>query len=148
LQLIAASETARRARAAIAYSGLEQGEVIERTGIRLPTLRRIVARTDPRAASLEELYAIADACGVPRLFMEEGFGPMATRSPSLEDRISELDRRLTAVLDERQELLTQMAELAGEAVARALESGELPTGAEDPASGTRRARGARRPRAH
>jgi hypothetical protein len=146
LRLIAPSETAKRVRAAIAYSGLEHADVIERTGIKRPTLRRMVARTDPRAASLEEMRAIADVCGVPRAFMEEGFAPLTARASTLEERVDELDRRLRSVLDERQDLLAQMAELAGEAVARALESGELPTAGAGRASGTRRAGGARRPR--
>jgi transcriptional regulator with XRE-family HTH domain len=144
LRLIPGSETARRVRAAIAYSGLEQVEIIERTGMRMPTLRRIVARADPRAASLEELYAIADACGVPRVFMEEGFAPLVASATALEQRVDELARQLSAVLDERQDLLAQMAQMAGEAVARALESGELPTAREGPATATRRAAGARR----
>lgn len=71
--LVAPSESARRVRAAIAYSGLDHEEVAERTYIHAGTIRRIASRTKPRPATIEELWAIADACNVPRAFMEHGF---------------------------------------------------------------------------
>lgn len=76
MKLTPAEETSRRARAAIAYAGEEQDAIQPRTGISPSTFRRIVAKTNPRAAGLDELYAIADACGVPRRFMVEGMTPL------------------------------------------------------------------------
>ncbi len=84
-------ESARRARAAIAFSGLDYREIEKATGFSDPTLRRITSRKSPRRTSLEELWAIADACGVPRSFMEEGF---AEGGPAPEERLEAVEHQL------------------------------------------------------
>ena len=66
---------AARVRAALAYANLSHEETALRTGLSVPTLRRIVSASSPRGAGIEELWAIADACGVPRGFIEDGFEP-------------------------------------------------------------------------
>jgi transcriptional regulator with XRE-family HTH domain len=91
--LLPPAEAARRARSAIAYSGLEHHEIAAKTGLDVSKIRRIASRTKPRGASLEELWEIADACGVPRSFMEEGFSEAA----SADERVEELERDLGAV---------------------------------------------------
>lgn len=73
MQLIAPQEAAKRARAAIAYAGKDLDHLEVETGIKKGTLRNIISRTRPQGAKLERLYAIADACDVPRSFMDDGF---------------------------------------------------------------------------
>jgi len=65
---------AARVRAAIAYSGMQADEVAERIGgeISVAMLRRITSSTRPRGASLDELWKIAEVCGVPRSWFESG----------------------------------------------------------------------------
>lgn len=89
MRLLDPTEVARRTRAALAYAGLEQTDVIERAGISSATLARIVSKTKPRGASIEELWQIADACQIPRRFMEDGFEPL--RDESLERRLAEIE---------------------------------------------------------
>lgn len=102
--------TAARVRAAVAYSG-ERLEVIGQRSIGTSKLRRIASVTSPRGATLLELWSIADACGVPRTWLELGqwddsegrppvrlertnpFGPGPT-----EDRLEIIERYLFALL--------------------------------------------------
>lgn len=85
--------TAARVRAALAYEGIvirTQGE--KRTGIKLSTLNRIIAKTNPRAASTDELRLIADACpSVPAWFFEFGFAPpVETGEADLRQELADL----------------------------------------------------------
>lgn len=91
---LAVDEASRRARAAIAYWGGEHEDLAEATGIKLSTLRRIVSRTNPRGANPDELERIAQACGVPRRFMLNGFDP---DGESLETRIERIEWKLGLV---------------------------------------------------
>lgn len=70
---LAAEVTAPRVRAALAYGGFEYREAAAETGLSYDTIKRLAAKKNPRGASTDELWAIADACGVPRAFMEHGF---------------------------------------------------------------------------
>jgi hypothetical protein len=65
---------AARVRAALAYSGLRNPEVLERMGGLMSdaTLRRITSAANPRGASEHELAKLAEACGVPRAWLELG----------------------------------------------------------------------------
>jgi transcriptional regulator with XRE-family HTH domain len=65
---------AARVRAALAYSGLRNPEVLERMGgvMSDATLRRITSAAHPRGASADELKRLADACGVPLSWLELG----------------------------------------------------------------------------
>ena len=71
------------------------------------------------AKSMDELYAIADACGVPRTFMETGFEMPERRDT--DPRVDRLERRvdqLAEIVEDR------LASLAEQALARAAESAE------------------------
>jgi transcriptional regulator with XRE-family HTH domain len=91
VSLVDCEEAARRVRAAMAYAGLDQQQAVKASGIPISTLRRIVATKSPRGASMEELWAIADACRVPRWFMEEGFSRTANASDELEARVERIE---------------------------------------------------------
>jgi hypothetical protein len=61
---------AARVRAVLAYAGLSFEQAARRSrGINAATLRRIASASSPRGASLDELWAIADACAVPRIWL-------------------------------------------------------------------------------
>jgi hypothetical protein len=73
MELIAAEKVAARVRAALAYANIDVNKSDTLIGIGRSTMARIVSPSKPRGASIEELWRIADACGVPRSFMERGF---------------------------------------------------------------------------
>lgn len=95
MRLIDASAAASRARAAIAFANIRHADLAARTGISVPTLRRIVSADTPRGASIEELWAIADATRVPRAFMEHGFTQAA---PAGDQPVSDDQLRNAAAL--------------------------------------------------
>jgi hypothetical protein len=68
-----AETAAPRARAAWAYSGLNQRELANASRISYDRVRAILGTAKRAEISLDELYAIADATGVPRPFMERGW---------------------------------------------------------------------------
>jgi transcriptional regulator with XRE-family HTH domain len=147
MKLVAPTDAARRTRAAIAYSGLELSEVAERTGIPPGTLRNIMSRTAPKSGRIERLWAIADACGIPRAFMEDGWAAVAVAEPpgSLDERVAALEESVRQFEVERQELLAAAAEQEAAEVARALDAGELPSDEQARATARRRAGGSRPP---
>jgi hypothetical protein len=73
-----AATAAPRARAAWAYSGLNQHELASATQISYDRVRAILGTAKRSEISLDELYAIADATGVPRPFMERGWDIAST----------------------------------------------------------------------
>lgn len=108
--LISPERAAARARAAIAYAGLEHADVADVTGMSLSMVRRITSKTTPRDATIERLWAIADACSVPRGFMEHGWAPFSTGASidelregqrSLEARLATLEAEALARTDEQ-----------------------------------------------
>lgn len=64
--------TAARVRAAVAYAGRSFNDVANQSGVGVAKLRRIASAADPRGAMPLELWKIADACGVPRAWLEVG----------------------------------------------------------------------------
>lgn len=64
-------EAAARLRAARAFAGLSQADIADLLGVSTVTIKRMEKGTRP--CSLDELFAVADACGVPRVFMTDGF---------------------------------------------------------------------------
>lgn len=88
-------EAAARVRAAATYASKEYKDIAAATGIGESTILRIASPSKPRGAKLEELWLIADACGVPRAFMEEGFAPLSPNG--LRDEVAQL-REQVAVL--------------------------------------------------
>lgn len=105
-----APQIAARVRAALAYSGLRYEDVDSRTkgAMTAAKLRRIASARQPRGATLDELWIIADTCGVPRVWLEAGNwddtqGKVEYRAPrfgegSLEDRLEIVERHLQAVM--------------------------------------------------
>jgi transcriptional regulator with XRE-family HTH domain len=73
-----AETAAPRARAAWAYSGLNQRELANASRISYDRVRAILGTARRSEITLEELYAIADATGVPRPFMERGWDIVGT----------------------------------------------------------------------
>jgi transcriptional regulator with XRE-family HTH domain len=96
---------AARARAAVAYAGLEHEELAAKTGLSVPMLRRIMSKTSPRDHTMDRLWMIADACNVDRRFMEQGWG--YANSP---DR-STIERRVESNATHTAALATQVATL-------------------------------------
>jgi transcriptional regulator with XRE-family HTH domain len=88
-----AEDIKRRVRAAWAFSGLSYDELAERTGIKRRTIDGYLGRSKPSAPGYEDRQAIADACGVPRSFMEEGFSERA----AADERVAELEAQMGAV---------------------------------------------------
>lgn len=86
---------AARARAARAFADLSQSEVAERLGVSHITVKRMERAT--KDISIDELHAIADVCGVPHAFMDEGFQTIPTELRALHGRFD----RLEAVLGMR-----------------------------------------------
>jgi hypothetical protein len=119
-------EQAARIRAAIGHSGKEARDIAKALGVSDATLRRRYTPTSPTGvASIEELHAIADLCGVPRAFMDEGFrrfdgvqGALDGRLRSLEETTRQqaeeirrqreaLDRAILAAQDAREGLRSE-----------------------------------------
>lgn len=70
------NERKRRARAAWAYSGMQQDELADAAGIPAATLRGYLGRSRS-SPDRDVLIAIADAAGVPAWFADHGFDPPA-----------------------------------------------------------------------
>jgi transcriptional regulator with XRE-family HTH domain len=105
--LIDPRHAAARARAAIGYAGLNHAEVEKRTGLDVAMIRRITAKKNPRDARIERLWAIADACDVPRGFMERGFEALA--EAELAEKVEQMALDLEA-LRQRVEVLGGQAD--------------------------------------
>lgn len=92
-----------RVRAAWAYSGLSQEELAERVGINVRTLEGYLRKSRANTPTLDDAFAIADACWVPRWFIEEGFGEeeadMRERLVAVETAFKELDKEMTTYFD-------------------------------------------------
>jgi transcriptional regulator with XRE-family HTH domain len=91
------ANAAARIRAARNFADLSQPQLAERIGKTVATLKRMERGqrdTDPR-----ELVAVADACGIPRRFMLEGFDaivdhPTADDMTALQKRLEAIERRI------------------------------------------------------
>lgn len=102
--------TAARVRATLAYANLRYEDVAERTDgtLTASTLRRIASASNPRGAELNELWSIADACQVPRDWLERGewsdtagradVSPPRFGKGSLSDRVTLLERYVQALI--------------------------------------------------
>jgi hypothetical protein len=102
---------AARVRAALAYANLRYEDVADKASPLLTAakLRRIASARTPRGADLVELWAIADACDVPREWLERGTwddtaGYSAVSPPrwgegSLPDRVAVLERYVRALIE-------------------------------------------------
>lgn len=92
----------------MAYADLEYGELEEKTKIGKSTLARMAARKGkPRGATIEQLWAIGDACEVPRAFMEFGWEVVADGSEGTTLSAGELLRRIIALEAQVRDLVTR-----------------------------------------
>lgn len=94
----------------MAYAALRYEDVDAKTGrgMTAAKLRRIASATQPRGATLDELWVIADACNVPREWLESGKwddeqGQMEYRPPtfgegSVENRLGVIENYLRALI--------------------------------------------------
>lgn len=81
----------RKARAAWAYSGLDQRPLATAAGLKYDRLRKILSTSDPAAPDLDELRQLAEAAGLPVVFTEDAWHVAADRDDgSLSREISEL----------------------------------------------------------
>lgn len=87
-------EAIPRARAAWAYSRMDQKDLAAAASLHYDRLRAILGGgRPPKDVPIEELWAIAEAAGVPRWFMEHGFDPM---KETVGDDLQETTTRLLA----------------------------------------------------
>lgn len=104
---IEAAESARRIRAAIAYSDLADKAFAKKIGVSSGTLRNWVSRSRPADPGLDRRLKIAEAAGVPRSFMERGFADVPL---DLTDRVAALERNNQHLATELRALHQQMLE--------------------------------------
>jgi transcriptional regulator with XRE-family HTH domain len=91
------SELARRIRAARTYAGFAVHELAERVGLGAQTIKRIEAGR--RSVRRFEIWAIAEACGLPREFFEIDFAEMAAREEATVAMLTRIDARLAGLED-------------------------------------------------
>lgn len=126
-----AHRIAARVRAAVAYCGESFERIGQRSGLGVAKLRRIASAAEPRGATPLELWGIADACGVPRTWLEVGQWDDAAGQPEIrpittspfgqgdvEARLELIERYLFALL--------RIEEMRGEPLPPLLESGRSP----------------------
>ena len=89
------AETARRVRAARAYAGLSVNELANRVGLGLQTIKRIECLK--RTARPFEVWAIAEACGLPREFFEVDLELLNRQGSVLRETLSGVEDRLARV---------------------------------------------------
>jgi hypothetical protein len=118
---LSAEETARRCRAAWAYTALGQSELAARAGIHKDRFRRLIARSNPDRASIEEMRAIASVTDIPGDFMEHGWDITRWRSPDmlasqlaqLSDTVRALEQELDADVGALQAAMIEVREHLG-----------------------------------
>jgi transcriptional regulator with XRE-family HTH domain len=88
-------EVARRVRAARAYAGLSVNELAGRIGLGLQTIKRI--ESGKRTARRFEVWAIAEACNLPREFFEIDLDLLSRRAAALQEALAKVDERLERI---------------------------------------------------
>ncbi|HEY3020992.1 MAG TPA: helix-turn-helix transcriptional regulator [Solirubrobacteraceae bacterium] len=116
-------------RAARAYAGLDQAEVAQKLGKSVGTYKRMEQGTRP--VSKPERTKIAQLCGVPIEFMDEGFDALMIVSDDLLAR-----KVLEEVRALRQDLAAQLptSRRMMEAIARARAALDVDDGPAEPAN--------------
>jgi transcriptional regulator with XRE-family HTH domain len=89
------TETARRIRAARTYACLSVAELAGRIGMGIQTVKRIEAGR--RSVRRFEIWAIAEACGLPRAFFEMDFCELAERAAVSSAALTRIDQRLARI---------------------------------------------------
>lgn len=96
------------------YAGFKDADLLQRTNISPATLRRLVSLTHPRGAEIETLWQVADACSIPRSFMEFGFSIYDDAERSLAERLDRLEKAVSRLAgldwDQRETDLAQVLE--------------------------------------
>lgn len=88
-------EKNKRLRAAWGYSGLTYKELAEASGVDVEHLRTYLERRKPSLPTDDAtLYAIVEACGVPRAFIDTGFAALERPLTDVEKRLYELERKV------------------------------------------------------
>lgn len=116
--------TAARVRAARGYAGLQAKELAAQLNISVETMSRI--ENGHRAPSLEERQRIAEICGVPPAFMEEGFPTAHTPTRTISDLQTQLDDLSREVVSLAQAVATLQKQGAGTATGEAADPGAQP----------------------
>lgn len=88
---------AARARAARAYADLERPELGQRLSFSKESITRIENGEKAISDDPELRRRLAEACGLPPLFMEVGFAPLEQPITEVERRIYQLEARLGVV---------------------------------------------------
>jgi transcriptional regulator with XRE-family HTH domain len=86
------AEVARRVRAGRTYAGLSVAELAESIGLGVQTIKRIEAGR--RSARRYEIWAIAEACDLPRQFFEAEFQELFNHSEMTSAFLRSIDERL------------------------------------------------------
>jgi transcriptional regulator with XRE-family HTH domain len=78
---------------------MDQKELAAQCGIGYDKLRGILSWNDKREVDLDDLYAIADACDVPRRFVESGWvrDPTDARLAQLESAVREQGEQIAGL---------------------------------------------------
>lgn len=95
IAVLSAEEIARRIRAARAYAGLSTAALAERIGLGTQTIKRIEA--ERRIARRFELWAIAEACGMPRAFFEHDLDDMFREAALSREILRAVEERLARI---------------------------------------------------
>jgi transcriptional regulator with XRE-family HTH domain len=89
------AETARRVRAARAYAGLSVNDLANRIGLGLQTIKRI--ECGKRTARRFEIWAIAEACGLPREFFEMDLELLNRQATVMHEAMARVEERLARI---------------------------------------------------
>src|SRR5262245_30620597 len=88
---------AARIRVARSYADLDQAAFAKALGVSVVTVKRI--ERGNRDISLDDMFRLADMCGVPRAFMERGFEGAAT--PATSDEVLKVKDEIVATIEAR-----------------------------------------------
>jgi hypothetical protein len=120
---VSPEELKRRARAAWAYS-LKGQEELNVDQVPYNTLRGLLSPNGPNP-SVEQAWAIADACGVPRDFMLTGH--LRPPAPPLEEVVAQLLQAVTSLASgEAESALLEAAEAAEQLRGGTARGGDAP----------------------
>jgi transcriptional regulator with XRE-family HTH domain len=86
------AEIARRVRAARAYSGLSVNDLADAVGLGVQTIKRI--ESGKRTARPFEIWAIAEACKLPREFFDLDFRELSLAASAQSEMLARIDCRL------------------------------------------------------
>jgi len=103
-------DRAARVRAARAIAGLKQPELGALISTSAQTVKRM--ESGEKAVSLDELRLIADSCGVPRWFMENGFSgrdEVSEQAAQLEASVARIEQGLARDAARHQALVASLA---------------------------------------